>query len=181
MCVESSPIPLGPGGALKRVLECMSSGWLLASTRGGGPGMADPCERDPIDVLAQLGIQEAEDLTASAQHALRLVAFRQVHKVLSMERITSEQLELLELKPAQPMELTKQQATGSLGAKGGQGVVKEPLVAAGAGAGAAAAEHKGKARADGKGEAPAAAAGALSNGDPVGVEPKKSRTALSAT
>ena len=31
--------------------------------------------------------QQREDITASAQHALRLVAFRQIHKVLGMEQL----------------------------------------------------------------------------------------------
>lgn len=45
----------------------------------------DPCEKDPVDALAGLSAQAREDITASAQHALRLVAFRQIHKVLGMD------------------------------------------------------------------------------------------------
>lgn len=87
-CIESAlreEEVIGPGAALRRVLECIASGWILPSETGGGAGLADPCERDTPDVLASLSAQELEDLTASAQHALRLVAFRQLHKVLSMD------------------------------------------------------------------------------------------------
>ncbi|XP_036000198.1 spermatid perinuclear RNA-binding protein isoform X3 [Fundulus heteroclitus] len=73
--------PLGPGEALRRVMECIASGVLLP----GGPGVHDPCEREPRDVLMHLGAQQADALTHSAQHALRLIAFGQLYKVLSMD------------------------------------------------------------------------------------------------
>ncbi|KAM4578367.1 spermatid perinuclear RNA-binding protein-like [Fundulus diaphanus] len=73
--------PLGPGEALRRVMECIASGILLP----GGPGVQDPCEREPRDVLMHLGAQQADALTHSAQHALRLIAFGQLYKVLSMD------------------------------------------------------------------------------------------------
>ncbi|CAL9707988.1 unnamed protein product [Knipowitschia caucasica] len=79
--ISSASAPLGPGDALRRVLECISSGILLA----GGPGLLDPCEKNPIDTLATLGEQQREDITSSAQFALRLLAFRQIHKVLGMD------------------------------------------------------------------------------------------------
>ena len=95
-CIESAlreEEALGPGAALRRVLECLASGWILPTETGGGAGLADPCERDTPDVLASLSAQEVEDLTASAQHALRLVAFRQLHKVLSMEPLELDEPE----------------------------------------------------------------------------------------
>lgn len=79
--VSSSQQPLGPGEAFRRVLECISTGLLLE----GGPGVCDPCEKDTIDALGEVSMQEREDLTASAQHALRLTAFRQLHKVLGID------------------------------------------------------------------------------------------------
>ncbi|UYV65757.1 ZFR [Cordylochernes scorpioides] len=79
--LSSAGQPLSPGEALRRVLEAIASGMLLP----GGPGLMDPCEKDPTDAAAGLVPQEREDLTASAQHALRLFAFRQVHKVLGMD------------------------------------------------------------------------------------------------
>ncbi|XP_070759746.1 spermatid perinuclear RNA-binding protein-like [Enoplosus armatus] len=73
--------PLGPGEALRRVVECIASGILLP----GGPGVHDPCEREPTDVLSDLSAQQADAITESAQHALRLLAFGQLYKVLNMD------------------------------------------------------------------------------------------------
>ncbi|XP_034452370.1 spermatid perinuclear RNA-binding protein-like isoform X2 [Hippoglossus hippoglossus] len=73
--------PLGPGEALRRVMECVASGILLP----GGPGVHDPCERGPTDVLSDLSAQQADAITDSAQHALRLLAFGQLYKVLNMD------------------------------------------------------------------------------------------------
>ena len=80
-CVASGGPNMSPGDALRRVFECIASGLLLP----GGPGLQDPCEKDPIDAATSLTNQEREDITASAQHALRLIAFRQIHKVLGMD------------------------------------------------------------------------------------------------
>ncbi|KAM7018761.1 spermatid perinuclear RNA-binding protein-like isoform 2-T2 [Tautogolabrus adspersus] len=73
--------PLGPGEALRRVMECIASGILLP----GGPGVHDPCEREPTDVLSHLSAQQADAITESAQNALRLLAFGQLYKVLNMD------------------------------------------------------------------------------------------------
>ncbi|TDH13229.1 hypothetical protein EPR50_G00055260 [Perca flavescens] len=73
--------PLGPGEALRRVMECIASGILLP----GGPGVHDPCEREPTDVLSDLSAQQADAITHSAQHALRLLAYGQLYKVLNMD------------------------------------------------------------------------------------------------
>lgn len=80
--IVSAEMPLHPGDALRRVLEAIAFGILLP---GGTPGLYDPCEKAPTDALASLSPQAREDITASAQHALRLIAFRQIHKVLGME------------------------------------------------------------------------------------------------
>uniref|UniRef100_A0A8C0L1A3 Zinc finger RNA binding protein 2 n=1 Tax=Canis lupus dingo TaxID=286419 RepID=A0A8C0L1A3_CANLU len=72
---------LNPGDGLRRVLECVASGTLLPD----GPGLQDPCERDQRDTLESMTPQQREDLTATAQHALRLLAFRQIHTILGME------------------------------------------------------------------------------------------------
>ncbi|XP_004865919.1 zinc finger RNA-binding protein 2 isoform X2 [Heterocephalus glaber] len=79
--LSSASRPLSPGDAIRRVLECVATGTLLAD----GPGIQDPCEKDRMDALDSMTEQEREDVTASAQHALRMVAFRQIHKVLGME------------------------------------------------------------------------------------------------
>ncbi|XP_050459434.1 zinc finger RNA-binding protein isoform X2 [Cataglyphis hispanica] len=75
--------PLSPGEALRRLLECVAGGILLPSS----PGLSDPCEKEPVDAIGNMTSQQREDITASAQHALRLVAFRQIHKVLGMEQL----------------------------------------------------------------------------------------------
>uniref|UniRef100_A0A673WBL0 Zinc finger RNA-binding protein n=1 Tax=Salmo trutta TaxID=8032 RepID=A0A673WBL0_SALTR len=51
----------------------------------GGPGLVDPCEKNPTDTLTAMEEQHREDITSSAQFALRLLAFRQIHKVLGMD------------------------------------------------------------------------------------------------
>ncbi|XP_072244694.1 zinc finger RNA-binding protein isoform X2 [Leuresthes tenuis] len=79
--ISSASAPLSPGDALRRVFECISSGILLS----GGPGLLDPCEKKPLDTLAHMGEQQREDITSSAQFALRLLAFRQIYKVLGMD------------------------------------------------------------------------------------------------
>uniref|UniRef100_A0A8C5LS45 Zinc finger RNA-binding protein n=1 Tax=Leptobrachium leishanense TaxID=445787 RepID=A0A8C5LS45_9ANUR len=82
--ISSSSGPQSPGDALRRVFECISSGIILK----GGPGLLDPCEKDPYDTLATMTDQQREDITSSAQFALRLLAFRQIHKVLGMDPLS---------------------------------------------------------------------------------------------
>ncbi|XP_047633468.1 zinc finger RNA-binding protein 2 isoform X2 [Phacochoerus africanus] len=79
--LSSTKGPLSPGDAVRRVLECVASGTLLTD----GPGLQDPCERDQMDALGSMTLQEREDITASAQHALRMLAFRQIHKILGID------------------------------------------------------------------------------------------------
>ncbi|XP_022258330.1 zinc finger RNA-binding protein-like [Limulus polyphemus] len=79
--ISSSPVPLSPGDALRRVFEAVAGGIFLP----GGPGLTDPCEKEPVDAVTDMNNQDREDLTASAQQAVRLMAFRQVHKVLGMD------------------------------------------------------------------------------------------------
>ncbi|XP_021917976.1 zinc finger RNA-binding protein-like [Zootermopsis nevadensis] len=79
--ISSAAQPLSPGDALRRIMEALASGILLP----GGPGLLDPCEKDPSDAAGNMLPQQREDITASAQHALRLIAFRQIHKVLGMD------------------------------------------------------------------------------------------------
>ncbi|XP_024919953.1 interleukin enhancer-binding factor 3 homolog isoform X1 [Cynoglossus semilaevis] len=78
--------PMGAGEALRRVLECLASGILMAD----GAGVSDPCEKEPTDAIGHLDQQQREDITASAQHALRLSAFGQLHKVLGMDPLPSK-------------------------------------------------------------------------------------------
>ncbi|KAM5192343.1 zinc finger RNA-binding protein isoform 2-T2 [Mantella aurantiaca] len=82
--ISSASSPQSPGDALRRVFECISSGIILK----GGPGLLDPCEKDPYDTLAAMTEQQREDITSSAQFALRLLAFRQIYKVLGMDPLS---------------------------------------------------------------------------------------------
>lgn len=82
-CVSTAGPSVAPGDALRRAFECIASGILLP----GGPGLYDPCEKEAYDVTATLTNQQREDITALAQHALRLIAFRQIHKVLGMDQL----------------------------------------------------------------------------------------------
>ncbi|XP_072031547.1 zinc finger RNA-binding protein-like isoform X4 [Amphiura filiformis] len=84
--IASTGQPLRPGDALRRVFEAIAGGLLLP----GGPGLYDPCEREATDALSHLTPQQREDITASAQHALRLIVFRQIHKVLGMEPLYTQ-------------------------------------------------------------------------------------------
>ncbi|XP_070832494.1 interleukin enhancer-binding factor 3a isoform X2 [Chaetodon trifascialis] len=79
--IGTSERPMGAGESLRRVLECVASGILLED----GPGIKDPCEKEPVDATANLTMQQREDITQSAQFALRLCAFGQMHKVLGMD------------------------------------------------------------------------------------------------
>ncbi|XP_063770918.1 zinc finger RNA-binding protein 2 isoform X2 [Pseudophryne corroboree] len=81
--LSSASLPLSPGDAVRRVLECVASGVLLLD----GPGLKDPCEKESCDMFESLTKQEREDITTSAQHAVRLITFRKIHKVLGMEPI----------------------------------------------------------------------------------------------
>ncbi|XP_062263323.1 interleukin enhancer-binding factor 3 homolog isoform X1 [Platichthys flesus] len=78
--------PMGAGEALRRVLECLASGILMADAAG----ISDPCEKESKDAISHLDPQQREDITASAQHALRLSAFGQLHKVLGMDPLPSK-------------------------------------------------------------------------------------------
>lgn len=79
--VSTSERPMGAGESLRRVLESVASGILLED----GPGIKDPCEKETADATADLTLQQREDITQSAQFALRLCAFGQMHKVLGMD------------------------------------------------------------------------------------------------
>ncbi|XP_067877452.1 interleukin enhancer-binding factor 3 homolog isoform X1 [Heterodontus francisci] len=78
--------PLGAGEAMRRVLECLASGILMLD----GPGIYDPCEKEATDAIGTLTRQQREDITQSSQHALRLAAFGQLHKVLGMDPLPSK-------------------------------------------------------------------------------------------
>lgn len=80
--ISSAGMPLSPGDCLRRVMEALSSGLLIQ-----GPGLMDPCEKEPVDALNGLTKQQREDITVTAQQFVRYVAFRQIHKVLGMDAL----------------------------------------------------------------------------------------------
>ena len=79
--LASVGLPLSPGDALRRVFEAISGGCVLSNS----PGLLDPCEKEPNDVLDNLTNQQREDLTSDAQRSLRLMAFRNIHQILRMD------------------------------------------------------------------------------------------------
>lgn len=82
-CISTGGPHMPPGDSLRRVLECIASGILLPD----GPGLYDPCEKEPTDLANKLTDQQREDITKYSQHTLRLIAFHQIHKVLDMEKL----------------------------------------------------------------------------------------------
>ncbi|XP_047674199.1 cilia- and flagella-associated protein 157 isoform X3 [Tachysurus fulvidraco] len=80
--------PLGPSETLRRVLECISSGIFLP----GGPGLHDPCEKEEVDTLSAMTNDQAGLLTFTAQHALRLLAFGQIHRFLEVDPLPTAKL-----------------------------------------------------------------------------------------
>ncbi|VDP10502.1 unnamed protein product [Soboliphyme baturini] len=107
-----SNFPPSPVDAFRRVFEALASGIVLsgkektATTRpvasfslyrfhglllfSDGPGLLDPCEKEPVDALAQMTTQQREDVTFSAQQALRQMVFGQLYKVLGVDKILRE-------------------------------------------------------------------------------------------
>lgn len=80
--ITSAGMPLSPGDCMRRVLEAVSSGLLIH-----GPGILDPCEKEPTDALAPLSKQQREDITVSGQHFLRCIAFRRIFDVLGIKML----------------------------------------------------------------------------------------------
>ena len=87
-----------PGDGLRRVFEAISSCVLLNSKFSKQllnfiykfterAVVTDPCEKEKTDVMEPLNRQQREDITSSAQHALRLIVFDQIEKILDMERL----------------------------------------------------------------------------------------------
>ncbi|KAH9492954.1 hypothetical protein Btru_023915 [Bulinus truncatus] len=109
-CVSTGGINMAPGDSLRRVFECIASGIILP----GGPGLYDPCEKEAYDVTATLTNQQREDITALAQHALRLIAFRQIHKVLGMDPLPAPRF------PTKRFSNRKRRHTNSTGEEGAE-------------------------------------------------------------
>lgn len=74
--------PMSPSESVLRVFEAVASGIFAPD----GNGIKDPCEREVVDVARHLSNQERENLAASAQKMVRMVHFRQVHKILDLPK-----------------------------------------------------------------------------------------------
>lgn len=69
-------------GIFQRFFECLSSGILLPD----GPGLYDPCEREPLDLRDQLTLQQKLNITTTAQKILREIALKRLSNVLGLSR-----------------------------------------------------------------------------------------------
>ena len=78
--IASAGMPLSPGDCLRRIMECLAGGFIIY-----GPGLMDPCEKEPVDALIGMSKQQREDISMQSQQFLRFIAFRQIHKVLGMD------------------------------------------------------------------------------------------------
>ncbi|XP_013111187.1 zinc finger RNA-binding protein isoform X2 [Stomoxys calcitrans] len=94
--ISSAGFPISPGDCLRRIMEALASGFLI-----NGPGLLDPCEKEPQDALQDLSKQQREDLTVSAQLFLRYMAFRQIFKVLGMDQLPAPKF------PSRPWRLNR--------------------------------------------------------------------------
>lgn len=83
--LSSSNEHMSRGDAFRRLFEVIAGGILLPD----GPGLLDPCEREPVDVLECCNEQQLEDITRYAQKALSLITFRGIHQVLGMQKIST--------------------------------------------------------------------------------------------
>lgn len=56
---------LSPTESLRRFFEAIASGALMPGATG--IHLIDPCEKDPVDALSFLSLQQRDDITVSAQ------------------------------------------------------------------------------------------------------------------
>ncbi|ULU09377.1 hypothetical protein L3Y34_014056 [Caenorhabditis briggsae] len=82
--IGSTSIALTQSEALKLVLEAFSGGYLFNAI------LVDPCEISKVNVLDVLTDQQKHDLTSSAQHFNRLIAFNQIHEFLGIDRLSED-------------------------------------------------------------------------------------------
>ncbi|UJR33196.1 hypothetical protein I4U23_020651 [Adineta vaga] len=67
----------------RSVFTCLSSGILLPNHIG--PGIIDPCEKEPIDAAAYLTMNQRLSITDYAQYVLRLIAFGKNESIFQFE------------------------------------------------------------------------------------------------
>eukprot|EP00095_Tigriopus_kingsejongensis_P010241 maker-scaffold76_size406464-snap-gene-2.17 protein:Tk10241 transcript:maker-scaffold76_size406464-snap-gene-2.17-mRNA-1 annotation:"zinc finger rna-binding protein 2 isoform x3" len=114
----SPDIPLTPSRAFRRVFEVVACGMLLPN----GIGLRDPCESENVDALGYLTDQQREDITRTAQHFLRLVAFGKVHEILDLPPPPSQKV----LKPPLQKQVKSNGASQSSEASSSDSVALNP-------------------------------------------------------
>ena len=78
--LSSASSELTPSKAFRRIFEALAAGVLTTEIR-------DPCEREEVDIFAGISDEDKEALTASAQKALRRIAFGSINEVLGTEKV----------------------------------------------------------------------------------------------
>ena len=73
----------------RSVFVCLSSGILLPNFIG--PGIIDPCEKEPVDAAAYLSIEHRLSITTYAQSMVRFIAFEQYDHVFPSPTNSNEQ------------------------------------------------------------------------------------------
>lgn len=73
----------------RSVFACISSGILLPNFIG--PGIIDPCEKEPVDAAAYLSIEQRLSITAYAQAMARFIAFEQYDRIFHPQSNLNEQ------------------------------------------------------------------------------------------
>lgn len=86
---QSQP-PNQPTNLFRSVFACLSSGVLLANYIG--PGIIDPCEKEPVDAAAYLTTEQRFNLTQYAQNVLRLISFGKYDRIFHQNSNQIEQL-----------------------------------------------------------------------------------------
>jgi len=81
--VISSPVMLHLSDSFRRFFEMISSGQFMSQRTK----LIDPCEKEEFDLFATITKQQRENMVCSAQNAIRLIAFDQIHQVLGIERL----------------------------------------------------------------------------------------------
>lgn len=84
---------LGPASLFRHFFEFLAHGIMMTRFQG----LADPCEARLLNIFDYLGKQDKEDITCSAQHLVRLVALRQLDKVLDIDSRVVYQIRMNEL------------------------------------------------------------------------------------
>lgn len=73
----------------RSVFACLSSGALLPAPNG--PGIIDPCEKDPVDAASSLTTDQRLSITSYAHHVLRLIAFGKCATLFQLDASQIEQ------------------------------------------------------------------------------------------